>query len=64
MTRCRPMSEPRIVEHLVELVVNVATTRDDIRAALDRSGIAPGLLIGEALIESVEVMDTDTEDEA
>jgi hypothetical protein len=55
------MSEPRFVDHEVEVVLCVTTTRDDVRAALDRSGIAPGLLIGEALIEAVEVTERDEE---
>jgi hypothetical protein len=61
MIRCQPMSEPNWVDHAVEVVLCVTTTRDDIRVALNRSGIAPGLLIGEALIESVEVAERDEE---
>lgn len=49
------MSEPRFEDHEVEVVLCVTTTRGDVDAALERSGIVAGALIGEAMIESVAV---------
>jgi hypothetical protein len=47
------MSE--MLEHEIEVALLVTTTREDIDAALARSGITSGALIGEALILSVDV---------
>lgn len=54
------MSE--LVTHEVEVVLHVTTTHDDIQAALIRSGLVAGELIGEAGISSVEVYSPDPED--
>jgi hypothetical protein len=43
------------VDHEIEVVLTVMTTHDDIEAALERSGVVEGALIGEALIQSVQV---------
>lgn len=48
-------AEHVFVEHEVEVVLTITTTREDITDALTRSGIQEGDLIGEALIGSVTV---------
>lgn len=56
------MAAPRFIDHEVLVALNVTTTDDDVRAALARSGITPGALIGEALIESIEIYSADGEE--
>jgi hypothetical protein len=49
------VAEPHFVDHEVEVFLNVTTTHDDIEAALARSGLVEGELLGEALILNVQV---------
>lgn len=51
-----------LATHEVEIVLRVTTTHEDIQAALIRSGLVAGELIGEALIDSVEVYSPDPGD--
>jgi hypothetical protein len=44
-----------MTEHDVQVELLLTTTRDDLEAALARSGIAEGALIGEALIMRVTI---------
>ena len=55
------MPEPQFRDFEVQVTLNVTTTDDDITAALRRSGIVPNALIGEALIEDVEVVNLVTD---
>lgn len=52
----------RFVDHEVEVFLNVTTTHDDVAAALKRSGIVEGELIGEALILNVTVYSPEEDD--
>jgi hypothetical protein len=47
--------DPRLEDYEVQVTLNVHTTREDVLEALRRSGIAAGELIGECLIDNVEV---------
>lgn len=51
-------------DHEVEVVLTLHTAREDVSAALARSGIVSGNLIGECLIESVEVYSPGESDDA
>jgi hypothetical protein len=57
-------SAAEIREHEVEVYLVLSTSRDDIYDALSRSGIAEGNLIGEALIQQVQVYPNDGDDDA
>lgn len=50
-----------MVDHEVEVVLSLHTTQADVEAALLRSGIKAGELIGETLIDSVTVYSPEEE---
>jgi len=59
------MSEGRgslFADHSIAVLVSLHTTREDVQAALARSGLVEGALIGEALIVEIEELPKVTPD--
>ncbi len=56
------MSAPKFVNHEVEVVLLLQTTREDVGDALARSGIKLGALLGECLIENIVVYSSEDDD--
>jgi hypothetical protein len=51
-------------DHEVFVTLLLATSRDDVEAALRRSGLIEGELLGEAIIESVTTVSLENDEDA